>query len=74
VTANERELLVEQAASAYRPARVGGEIGMHPAWADLDEQGRAEAFDVATAMRRLEAAIDPEGLSSTARAVLERLR
>ena len=36
--------------------------------------GRREAFEVATELRVLEAALDPEGLSTTARAVLARIR
>ena len=69
----ERELLIEQAAGAWRPRRADGGIGTHPAWADLDGAGRAEAFESARLQRRLEAALDPRGLSSTAKAVLARL-
>lgn len=43
------------------------------AWSDLDPAGRLEAYEAARALRRLEAARDPEGLSSTGRAVLARL-
>ncbi|MGC4000025.1 MAG: hypothetical protein QM767_22350 [Anaeromyxobacter sp.] len=71
---DDRALLVEKAASAWRPRRPGGGVGSHPAWHDLDEAGRREAFDVARLSRRLEAALDPEGLSSTGRAVLARIR
>ncbi len=66
----DREILVERAASAFRPRRPGGGVGAHPAWHDLDPAGRLEAFDAAAASRRLEAALDPGGLSCTARAVL----
>jgi hypothetical protein len=69
----ERELLIEQAAGAWRPRRADGGIGTHPAWADLDSAGRVEAFEAARLQRRLEAALDEEGLSTTARAVLARL-
>jgi hypothetical protein len=69
----ERELLIEAAVGAWRPRRADGGIGVHPAWADLDAAGRAEAYEAALLQRRLEAAIDGEGLSSTARAVLARL-
>jgi hypothetical protein len=69
-----REILVEAAAGAWRPRRPGGGIGSHPAWHDLDAAGRDEAFQTARSARRLEAALDPEGLSSTSRAVLERVR
>lgn len=68
-----REALVETAAGAYRPRRPGGAVGSSPAWHDLDAAGREEAFAAAALSRRLEAALDPERLSSTARAVLGRL-
>lgn len=68
-----RELLVEQAAGAWRPRRLDGGVGDHPAWHDLDGDGRQEAYDAARVARRLEAALDAEGLSSTARAVLRRI-
>jgi hypothetical protein len=63
-------LLVEQAAGAWRPVRPDGGVGSLPAWHDLDEEGRREAFEAARRSRRLEAALDREGLSSTSRAVL----
>jgi hypothetical protein len=69
-----REALVEAAAGAYRARRPGGGIATAPAWHDLDAAGREEAFAAAALSRRLEAALDPEGLSSTARAVLARIR
>lgn len=64
--------LVEQVASAYRP-RSRDELRYHPAWHDLDARGRERAFDLARALRRIEAARDPDGLSTTVRAVLARL-
>jgi hypothetical protein len=69
----ERELLIEAAVGAWRPRRADGGISVHPAWADLDAAGRTEAYQAARLQRRLEAALDEEGLSSTARAVLARL-
>ncbi|MEQ1571438.1 MAG: hypothetical protein ABMA64_37775 [Myxococcota bacterium] len=68
------ESLIEQVVSAYRERSGRGEIRSAPAWHDLDEAGRVAAFDRTVAARRLEAAVDPDGLSSTARAVLARLR
>jgi hypothetical protein len=68
-----RELLVEQSAAAWRPVRPDGGVGSLPAWHDLDEAGRREAFEAARRSRLLEAALDPEGLSTTARAVLARI-
>jgi hypothetical protein len=74
VTPEERERLIELAASAHRPPGPRGDLQPSPAFADLDEAGRREAFEVATTMRALEAALDPEGLSTTARAVLRAIR
>jgi hypothetical protein len=68
------ESLIEQVVSAYRERSGRGEIRAAPAWHDLDDAGRIAAFDQAVVARRLEAAVDPDGLSSTTRAVLARLR
>ena len=71
----EREVLIEQAVTAWRPRDArGGRVRAHPAWLDLDEVGRVEAFEEAGRARRMEAALDAEGLSSTAKAVLARIR
>ena len=70
----DRETLVEHAAGAYRGRDAHGRILAHPAWHDLDDAGRAEAFAVAERLRVLEAALDPQGLSTTAHAVLARIR
>lgn len=69
----DRETLVEQAASAFRGRDPHGRVLAHPAWHDLDEAGRVEAFEVAARLRRMEAALDPEGQSATVRAVLARI-
>jgi hypothetical protein len=73
MTTEEAALLIEQVASAYRPPSPD-ELTYHAAWHDLDAAGRQRAFELARALRPLEAALDPEGLSTTARAVLARLR
>lgn len=70
----DREELVEQALSAWRPRDRDGGLRGHPAWHDLDEAGRQEVFEQTLRLRQLEAALDPQGLSTTARAVLSRLR
>ena len=70
----DRQTLVEQAAGAFRERDPHGRILSHAAWHDLDDAGRAEAFTVAERLRALEAALDPEGLSTTARAVLARIQ
>ena len=72
MTAEEEELLIEAVAGAFRDRTAEG-ISSHPGWHDLDEAGRVRAFDAAKQMRAMEAALDPEGLSTTARAVLARL-
>jgi hypothetical protein len=75
MSSDERAALIEAAASAYRAHDPrDGRARPSPAWLDLDAAGRAEAFDVATQARRLEAALDPDGLSTTAQAVLARIR
>jgi len=72
MTRDEEDLLVEQVASAHRPRAVD-ELRYHPAWHDLDGDARERAFDLARALRPLEAALDGEGLSTTARAVLQKI-
>lgn len=69
MTREEEDLLVEQVAGAHRPA-AGDELQYHKAWHDLDAVARTRAFDLAAALRPVEAALDPQGLSTTARAVL----
>ena len=64
--------LVEEVAGAVRP-RARAELRYHPAWHDLGDDGRRRAFELARALRKVEAALDPEGLSTTARAVLARI-
>ena len=69
----DREMLVEEAASAWRPRTPDGQTLEHPAWADLDPSGRREAFEDALVMRVLEAALDPDGYSSAVRALATRI-
>ncbi|MFT3912723.1 MAG: hypothetical protein QM704_01155 [Anaeromyxobacteraceae bacterium] len=73
MTSREHDALVEEAATAFRPRDPGGRLRPHPAFLDLDAAGRAEAHARAATSRALEAALDPEGLSTTARAILARL-
>ena len=70
----DEELLIEAAAGAFRERDPRGAVRFHPAWWDLDEAGRRAAFEAAVQSRALEAALDPAGLTSTARAVLARIR
>lgn len=71
---DEREALIEALAGAHRARSPLGEIRPHPAFFDLDDAGREEAFLLARKLRKMEAALDPDGLSTTARAVLARIR
>ena len=71
-TPEDERLLIEAVTTAWRP-RTRGEIGFHPNWYDLDEDARELAFDVTKQVRAMEAALDPEGLSTTSRAVLARI-
>jgi len=73
MTERDREMLVEEAASAWRPRTPDGQTLAHPAWADLDPDTRREVFEDALVMRVLEAALDPDGYSTTVRAVAARL-
>ena len=73
MTDEERELLIEQVAGAWRP-HAGDEVTYHKAWHDLDGEGRDIAFARGRALRTLEAALDADGLSTTARAVLAKIK
>lgn len=66
---DDRERLLEEVTTAWRS---GGDAGLryHPAWHDLDEEGRREAFERTALLRQLESALDPDGLSSTGRRVM----
>jgi hypothetical protein len=74
VEEEERESLVAAVTTAHRERGARGEIQSHRAWHDLDEAGRSEAFDETIRARAVEAASDPRGLSTTARAILARIR
>ena len=69
----EQELLLEQVTSAHRERGFDGAIRGHPAWFDLDDEGRQAAYEATLELRKLEQAADPRGLSTTARAILSRL-
>jgi hypothetical protein len=69
----EEEELLEQVTGAHRERHADGTIRSHPAWHDLDDAARAEAFEATVVLRKIEAALDAEGHSSTVRALLSRL-
>lgn len=65
---------IESVASAHRERTARGEILAHPAWGDLGTKDRREAFERGTLSRRIEAALHPDGLSTTALSVMDRIR
>jgi hypothetical protein len=65
--------LVEAVVGAYRERGSDGAVRGHPAFFDLDQAGRREAFEATLAARALERALHPLGRSSTVTAVLGRL-
>lgn len=73
MTPEERQVLIERVVSAHRDRDPFENLKPEPAFYDLDEAGRREAYTLAVQSRLLEAALDDAGLSSTARAVLVRL-
>lgn len=74
MTPAEREALVAAVTTAFRPRdALTGALRAHDAWHDLDESGRAEAYEETLRARALEAALDAAGLTTTARAVLARV-
>ncbi len=72
MTPEQEQQLVEEVAGAHRPA-ARDTPRYHPAWHDLDAAARERAYELARVNRRVEAALDREGLSTTARAVLARI-
>jgi len=71
---DDTERLIEEALTAWRPRSPSGRVLDHPAWADLAEPERERLFDETMRGRLLEQALDPDGISTTGRAVLARLR
>jgi hypothetical protein len=63
----------EESITAWRPRRPTGD-DTHPAWMDLTPEEREEAFEATLVQRELESLLDGEGLNSTVRAVLSRIR
>jgi hypothetical protein len=68
----ERDLLITEATTAHRE-RLRDRILPSMAYVDLDEQGRDELYVRTLRLRRLESALDDDGLSTTAHAVLAQL-
>ncbi|MEM9191595.1 MAG: hypothetical protein AAGF12_20645 [Myxococcota bacterium] len=73
MTEEERSELIEEVAGPHR-ATDPRQVVFLPAWHDLDEEGREQAFELSRELRAMEAALDEEGYSGTVRAVLARIR
>jgi len=73
MTPEQIELLVDQVTTAHRPASVD-ELRYAPAWHDLAPADRERAYDRTRALRALEAALDPDGQSTTTRAIVNRIK
>jgi len=69
----DEEAQLEQLTSAHRERRTTGEILFSPVFYDLEPEARTTAFERTRALRALESALDPDGLSTTAHAVLSRI-
>lgn len=75
MTPAERESLVEAVTSAHRTQDpFTGMPRAASAWHDLDDAGRTDAYEQTLLQRMTESALDPDGLSTTAHAVLRRIR
>ena len=66
---HEREILIEEATTAWRSRSPDGRTLEHHTWADLDAAARQTVFDEAFIMRVLEAALDRDAYSTMVRAV-----
>ena len=73
MSADANEDLIEAATSAHRERDPDGHIQQAPAWWDLSPAGRERLFEHQLGSRRLERLADPEGRSSTVRAVMARI-
>jgi len=71
---DEREVLLEEAVSAYRDRTASGRILPSPAWWDLPPESREQLFARQMQSRVVERALSPDRMSSTVRSVLRRLR
>ena len=74
MTPDRKDLLIEQAASAFRERNASGRIQTSPAWWDLAPADRDALFEVQLESRIIESALHPRGFSATILSVLARLR
>ena len=73
MTDDPKDLLIEQAASAFRERNTWGRILPAAAWRDLSPEDREAVFERQLESRLIERALHPSGRSTPVRAVLERL-
>ena len=74
MTDDPKDLLIEQAVSAFRERDTRRRILASPAWWDLAPDAREELFERQLASRSIERALSHDGMSSTVRSVMNRLR
>jgi hypothetical protein len=73
MTDDPREILLEEAVSAYRERTASGRILPSPAWWDLPAESKEELFRRQLQSRVLERALDRDGMSTTVKSVLNRI-
>ena len=74
MAADPQNELIEAAVAVFRERNPFGRILAAPAWWDLSPGDRELLFERQLQSRLMERALDTNGLSSTVRAVLGRLR
>jgi hypothetical protein len=73
MTDDPKEILIEEAVSAFRERTSSGRILSSPAWWDLSPEDREELLKRQIQSRIMERATSPGGMSSTVRSVLNRI-
>lgn len=74
MSAREQDVLVESCVTAFRERDAEGRLKPPAAWWDLPPEALDELYAQQLLAREIERALDPQGLSATARAVLTRIR
>jgi len=74
MTDDPKDILIEEAVSAYRERTSSGRILSSPAWWDLSPEDREKLLNRQIQSRIVERALSPDGMSSTVRSVLNRIR
>ena len=73
MTDDPKEILIEEAVSAYRERTASGRILPSPAWRDLPADERETLFQTQLQSRILERSTSADGRSTTVRSVLRRI-